>query len=220
MIKPISKNKLFENITSEIINLIKDGKWKAGDKIPGEIELAESFNVSRNILREALKSLELSGILEAKAGRGTFLTVDANTNIKKMEFFNTLKANNEIKELMETRLVIEPELARLAVKNATDEEIKAIEKYCVDKDEYTLDKGVKFHMNIVKLSKNKILYTLLNSIIDEIEAQRFMYIDKYVKSDFLIENLNEHKKIYEALENRDADLVYELLYKHISKEII
>lgn len=220
MIKPINKNKLFQDITEQIINLVKSGTWKSGDKIPGEIELAENFNVSRNILRESLKSLELSGILEAKAGKGTFLTKDALTNIRKMELFNTLKSSNGIKELMEVRLIIEPSLAKLAVENATDEEIKKIEKYCIEKDSYTLNEGVKFHMSIVKLSKNRILYTLLSSIIDEIEAQRFMYIENYTKTGALDKSLEEHREIYSALKNRDGEAIYSLLYEHISKEIL
>lgn len=220
MIKPISKNKLFQDITDQIINMVKEGIWNQGDRIPGEIELAENFNVSRNILREALKSLELSGILEAKAGKGTFITKDALINIKKMDMFKSLKDNNGIKELMETRLVLEPSLAKLAAINATDEEIEELAKYCIKTNAYTVNDGVKFHMQVAKLSKNRILYTLLSSITEEIEAQRFMYIDKYRKAENLDKSLEEHKRIYEALKNRDKELIYELLYNHISKEII
>lgn len=219
MIKPINKNKLFQDITEQIIYMVKEGIWNPEEKIPGEIELAERFNVSRNILRESLKSLELSGILEAKAGKGTFLTKDALKNIRKMELFNTLKSNNGIKELMEARLIIEPALAKLAVDNATDEEIEKIGKYCIDSNRYTVNNGVKFHMSIVKLSQNKILYTLLSSIIDEIEAQRFMYLEKYTKTEILEKSLKEHIKIYEALKNRDRDMIYNLLYNHINKEM-
>ncbi|MGL5751231.1 MAG: FadR/GntR family transcriptional regulator [Paraclostridium sp.] len=219
MIKPINRNKLFQDISDQIIDMVKNNIWSPGDKIPGEIELAESFSVSRNILREALKSLELSGILEAKAGKGTFLTKDALVNIKKMELFNTLKEENTISELMETRLIIEPSLAKLATVNATDEEIKKIGKYCVNKEQYTINMGVKFHMSIVQLSGNKILYTLLSSIIDEIEAQRFMYIEAYSKDENLECSIKEHKKIYEALKDRDGELIYKLVHKHIEDQM-
>ena len=81
MIKPVSKTTLYEEVIKQIISMIKEGKWIPGDKIPGELSLSESFNVSRNIIREALKSLELSGIVEAKPGKTTCAECSAEFEI-------------------------------------------------------------------------------------------------------------------------------------------
>jgi len=225
MIKPVSKHTLFESITNEIIQLVDQGQWTPGEKIPGELELAQSFQVSRNILREALKSLEMSGILEAKAGRGTFLSSDALKNIKRIQFFNSLKENNCLRELMETRLVIEPGLGRLAAQNVSQKDLDELEEILKginnskENGKYELEESVKFHMTIAKLSNNNVLYTLLNSIIDEISAQRLMYINQYSNRENLTVDLDEHIEIYNALKDRNGNKVYNLLYSHISKKL-
>ena len=74
-----------------ITELVENGSWKPGDKLPNEIELAASFNVSRNIMREAMKILNNFGVLESKAGIGTFVTEGAQANIHSMRFFEKLK---------------------------------------------------------------------------------------------------------------------------------
>ena len=77
MIIPVQKNRVFETVYEQMVDLIESGVWKEGDRIPGEIELANEFNVSRNTLRTAIKVLHTSEILESKPGLGTFVANDA-----------------------------------------------------------------------------------------------------------------------------------------------
>ena len=73
MIPKIKKVNLSTQLVDTMTTLIEDGSWKLGDKLPNEVELAASFEVSRNVMRESMKILENFGILESKTGIGTFI---------------------------------------------------------------------------------------------------------------------------------------------------
>lgn len=221
MIKPAVKTTLYEEISNQIIDVIKSGKWIQGDKIPGEIELSQLFEVSRNCIREAIKALELAGILESKPGKGTFVTNDAITNISRMELLSLLKNSHSSVELMETRLAIEPHLAYYAAKRANDEDINKLEKVLNDalksitSDKYTPEIGFQFHMTIAEIANNSILYKFLYSITEQLKAQRYMAINKYLNKELLIKEQMEHKEILEEIRNRQPDKAYKKMYNHI-----
>ncbi|GAA0737551.1 FadR/GntR family transcriptional regulator [Clostridium oceanicum] len=221
MIKPASRTTLYEEVTKQIIQMVKDGKWMPGDKIPGEIALSEAFEVSRNCIREALKSLELSGIIKAKPGRGTFLSQDCLRNINRMELLSVLKSESSIKELMETRLIIEPELGFLAAQRADEEDISELEALLkesietIKKGTYTTEIGLDFHMIIAKASKNNILSKFLSSITDQLLAQRFLNIHRYLDNKELLKEVENHNHILDCIKNRDCEKTKKLLYNHI-----
>ncbi|CAH2212096.1 FadR/GntR family transcriptional regulator [Tepidibacter aestuarii] len=225
MIKPVSKTTLYEEVIKEIIRMIKEGQWLPGDKIPGELSLSESFNVSRNIIREALKSLELSGVVEAKPGRGTFLTLDSLKNIAMMDLLWSLKSDSSIIELMETRLIIEPQLAFLAAERANQDDIKILENIleksinAVENKSYTVKMGHEFHMTLAEISKNKTLSKFLHSITNELNAQRFMYVNDYVDYKILSNEVIEHKKIFEYIKNGEGKKAQDCIYAHINNRI-
>ena len=128
MIKPIIKTPMYEEIVYQITNLIKKGKWKPNEQLPSETELAKAFNVSRNSIREALKSLSLLGIIYAHPGQGTFIIKDALQKLENSELIDIISEKASTAELMETRLVIEPHLSELAALRATDQDKRKLEK--------------------------------------------------------------------------------------------
>lgn len=221
MIKPASRTTLYEEVTKQIIEMAKSGKWIPGDKIPGEIALSEAFEVSRNCIRESLKGLELSGIIKAMPGKGTFLSEDCLRNINRMELLTVLKSQSSIQELMETRLIIEPQLGFLAAERADDEDISALtnmiekSKQAIKNGTYTTEIGLDFHMLIAKTAKNKILSKFLNSITDQLGAQRFLNIKKYLDDNELLKEVENHNEILTCIKNKEANKAKELLYKHI-----
>ena len=77
MITPIQKNKVYEDISTQIKQQIEDGTWKEGERIQGEIELAKEFQVGRSSIREAIKSLQVLGILGARTGQGIYIAPNA-----------------------------------------------------------------------------------------------------------------------------------------------
>ncbi len=225
MIKPAVKKNLFEEVSEQIIELIKKGTWKPGDKIPGEMNLSESFQVSRNSIREALKALELTGILSSKAGKGTFVSERALRNINNRELAKLIEDESTVVELMETRLMIEPELAYLAAQKATPEDIAKLEdsilrskKALVD-HEYTIERGMEFHAIIRKASGNRILGNFMTSINDNLMAQRATAMLKHLDEYVIDIEWNEHVKMLEYIKAGEADLIKKYMYDHIARSL-
>lgn len=225
MIKPAVRKSLFEEVSEQIIVLIKRGQWQTGEKIPGEIELSQSFQVSRNSIRESLKALELVGILSSKAGRGTFVSEQALRNINNMELAALIENDSTLVELMETRLMIEPELAYLAAQRATDEDIKRLEasiqkgrKALADKT-YSLDIGMEFHGLIREMAQNRILNNFMKSINDHLIAQRAKVMLRHLDEYVIKVEWNEHAQMLEYIKAGEAEAVKRYMYDHIRNSL-
>jgi|LGVE01.1.fsa_nt_gb GntR family transcriptional repressor for pyruvate dehydrogenase complex len=223
MIKPLNKTNIYEEVLHEIIKLIKEESWKSGEKIPGEIALAEAFDVSRNSVREALKALELAGIITAKAGKGTFLAENVFNNIRRMELTWVLRDTDSLDELVQTRLIIEPELAALAAQNANSQDIREMNEVIehtieiTNNDKYTIEEGMKFHLRMIESSKNEILTKFMNSIVDELCVHRLLRVKKYTDKKLIIEEMKEHQLIVELIEQGEVEKVREIVKNHIMR---
>ncbi len=126
MVEQIKRISLYEQVAMQMMQLIESGEWPLGEQLPNEIELSQMFGVSRNCIREGLKSLTLYGILNSRAGKGTFVSVSAKEQINNMRLVDFLN-NGPIKDLIEARIAIESKQASLAAENATDEEKEEFE---------------------------------------------------------------------------------------------
>lgn len=166
MLPKVKKINLSTQLIDTITALIESGEWELGMKLPNEIDLAASFNVSRNIMRESMKILENFGILESKAGIGTFVSETALSSIHNMRFFDNLKNNSSIENILETRLIIEPELAYYATLRSTEEDLTLLKEIFERNEElhkenqFTKKDDFNFHMFIAKCSQNVILENL------------------------------------------------------------
>src|SRR5690348_17820012 len=72
-LEPVRRSRIYEHIVDQIHALIREGRWAPGDQIPPERELAERFRVSRTSVREALRALEMQGVIDSRQGGGTFV---------------------------------------------------------------------------------------------------------------------------------------------------
>lgn len=221
MYKPTPRTMLYEEVINQILTLIKDGKWTAGEKIPTEQELSKYFQVSRNSVREALKVLEHLKIISSKAGSGTFVLEESIQNIQVMELIDTLRKESTYESLMDTRLIIEPELTYRAALTANEEEINNLEKIiensmqAVEKGEYfTPTVGFSFHMKLAEMSKNAILYKFLESITLELISLRKVIMKNHNKED-LLKEISEHKKIFAYIKKKQPEEAKKAMYQHL-----
>lgn len=122
----VPRTVLHQEVVRLLLQQIKEEIWLPGEQLPSETEFAERFGVSRNCIREALKALSFSGIVCSRPGQGTFLTKDAYLRIANYDLIGTIANCSSISDLMETRIIIESQLAGLAAKRATDEDIQLI----------------------------------------------------------------------------------------------
>ena len=220
MIKPIEKVKLAQEILNSVIDMIKTDQWKECEKIPTEMELAIAFNVSRNVVREAIKTLEALGVLESKVAKGTFVPKGAKENVAQYEFWNILRENTDIQNLMEIRIIIEPELAYYAAKRRTEKDLEDMRNFIngiIDENMYEtysqyFEYTYLFHLMIARASKNKLLENFLNTVynqIKQVEALEFI-IEKRIYN-----NQIGHQKIFEAIEEGNAKKAKKLMFDHI-----
>lgn len=221
LIKPANRTTLYEDVVSQISEQIKDGNWLPGERIPGELELADSFRVSRNCIREALKSLELTGILESQPGRGTFVSNDALRNIRNGEFVSLLTDEATLYELMEVRMIIEVQMAYLAAERATGKEIRMLEKV-LEEDKKYMDPssnwertGLEFHNAVARITNNRVIVRFLESINDLLHAQRHKLAKKITKLSEQESMIAGHQEIFDAIKDRQPDNARNAMYKHL-----
>lgn len=173
----IRRNKVYEAVARRLETLILE-KLKPGDKLPPERELAEMFSVSRSSIRDAIRSLELSGLVEPRQGMGTVVReVTADSLLGPL--VNALKRRQElVGELLEVRKMIEPPLAARAAIHASEDEIKKMEDILrrqaekMARDEMTIEEDSEFHYTIAMASRNSVILKVLDLLMDLLRETR------------------------------------------------
>lgn len=220
MFTPIKSTKVYEHVVQQIKQMIIDGILKKGDKLPTERELSEQLQVSRASIREAIKSLEVIGLLEARQGAGNYIKESFDQVLfEPMSMIFMLESRNP-NEIVELREAMELEAAALAAKNIDNVELEEI-RLLVDKiknsedEEITAAYDKNFHYAIAKASKNVLIMSVLNvisSLIDEvIIGSRKKILSVQANKEKLN---NQHELIYYALKNGDASEAYEAMKGH------
>src|SRR5215475_4210004 len=127
-IEPVKSIRIYEEIVRQIKSMIAEGRLKSGDQLPPERDLAEKFVVSRTSVREALRALESLGLIEIRAGEGTFVReVSVEALIEPLALV-MLSQREAIGELFEARRLLEPAIAALAAERSTPDELHEMER--------------------------------------------------------------------------------------------
>lgn len=189
----------------ELMKYILETPVVPGEKIPNEFELAEKFGVGRSTIREAVKGLVSRGVLEVRRGSGTYVI---NTNPMDADPLGLGKIENKYQlalDLFEVRLMIEPEIAALACKNATEKDIVRLKRLCEQTEELYMSgrnhigKDIEFHTCIAHCSKNQVVEILIPIINTAVLT--FANITHRVLKD---ETLETHRAITKAIIERDS----------------
>lgn len=215
----MKRNKrLSDSVADEILTMITiETRFKPGDQLPNENELAEELQVSRTTLREAIRILVAHGVIESKRGRGTFVKEDFRPEKgQALNFLTSAKIN--MKDLYEMRLIFEPEAAYYATKRATDKELarildygKQIEQRIINKEDRT-EVEQKFHKAIANATHNEFMDKLMPVIFQAIDkgvvlSQANESVMKYT--------IHDHQLIMEFMEARNAEGAKSAMKIHI-----
>src|ERR1017187_3745309 len=125
-VTPIERTKLTVSVFEQLLSYVVRGSWKPGDRIPPERELCQQLGIARTSLREALKAMELVGMLDSRVGDGTFVCPRSEFLSRPLLWAFTGTDHEELQEIMEARTIIEENLAGLAAQRATPEQIAEI----------------------------------------------------------------------------------------------
>ncbi|MEV6589061.1 FadR/GntR family transcriptional regulator [Streptomyces acidicola] len=144
-------------------HLLTSGRLRAGDRLPPERELAETFGVGRSAVREALKSLSLLGLLEIRQGDGTYVRGVTSDLLPQVLEWGLMLGDHTMDELLEARACLEVDLAELAALRRTDDDLSALESHLGrmrakhDDPERYLVADLAFHRALAEASHNSAL---------------------------------------------------------------
>ena len=201
----MSKKPLGARIEDELMKYILNEPVEPGQKIPNEFELAEKFGVGRSTIREAVKGLVSRGILEVRRGSGTYVISTNSMAVDPLGFSKTQDKYKLALDLFEVRLMIEPEIAALACKNASAEELKRLKCLCDETEQLYrsgrnhISKDIEFHTCIARCSKNQVVETLIPVINTAVYS--FANITHHLLMD---ETLETHRAVTDAIIKRDS----------------
>jgi GntR family transcriptional regulator, transcriptional repressor for pyruvate dehydrogenase complex len=219
--RPVKTKRAFEEISTEIKRLIFQGTLKPGDRLPNENDLARKFGVSRQTIREALRVLELTGVIRMqKGGTGGPLVVDTIMHAINGLYLDAIQMKNITpEEISFARIKIEKMVLDAAIDCADDsdigklEENVASEKRVLANNLDAFEKNVEFHRLIARASKNHLFVIVMESIVAVVADFRSRIgLDIEVSK----RAANEHEEILQAIKQRDREVAAELMEKHLS----
>ncbi|GKX30798.1 GntR family transcriptional regulator [Vallitalea longa] len=212
------KEILSEKVANTIKKMIIDKKLKPGDKLANEIDLTNELNVSRSTVREAIKILVSTNILEVRRGKGTF--VSENPGLYKDPLgVCFMDKKNLLKDLYESRLIIEPGICALAAIRATKGNILQLENSYINIKKEILNNidhtetDIQFHNIIANSSQNPIINRILPIINEGIQEGYKETKDIRESGDTV---LYHHGKILEAIKSRNPELARDCMTDHLS----
>lgn len=205
----IEVQSLKSQVLQEIKQYILDNGMTEGDRLPTERAFTEMYGVSRSVVREALSYLEHTGVIETVQGRGTVIKAPDISSLVEGFLFSFQVANGSKNDLLSLRIIFECAAIEEIVKLDKDiTELKAI----VNEDvinHYENDKA--FHQTLLSSTGN-VLFEQLSSIIQSY----FYHIEEEGKEINYIQTNEMHRKIIEAIANKDVQLAKELMTTHLS----
>jgi GntR family transcriptional regulator, transcriptional repressor for pyruvate dehydrogenase complex len=199
-----------ETIMARIQGLFVQGALRTGDQLPSERDLAEQLGVGRSSVRAALQGLQLMGLVEVRQGTGTFLTSEPGRWLMEPLKWTYSSHAQMFVELLEARLSVEVELARLAAERATLEDIETIRIAASRRAQAPVGQhirtGFAFHQAVARAAHNHVLSFMMT-------AARQLYLDvlqdlehsAHVLSAFDAVQVRGHERILEAIEAGDAE---------------
>jgi len=220
MLNKTGNLKRYQEILLKINDIIREDQLGTGDQLPSERELSERLGVGRSSVREALRALELLGLISTRRGEGTFIEEYTSHRLVEILAFYILRDDQSSQDLLEIRKLIELDAIRLAVNRIEQKEIDDLEAI-INQSEEMLDQGLIpvnedyiFHQTIALASGNFLLYRIWKPVAD---------YGKTVLSDSLNRvgrpevSILEHRKIVDALKSKDLKKAEEAMKWHLEQ---
>jgi len=207
---------LVEQVSGRLSELVRDGLTNGDGLLPPERVLAEKLGVSRTVIREATKRLELQGLVEIRHGSGTRVVDKLHKPLNSSLSLLIPDEHERLRQLNETRLIIEPEAARMAAEKATVEQIAAlheIQQRMVDADttEQAIEIDMIFHHLVAEISGNLIYRLILDSLADIGKASRSRTIGRVGKEKAIL----HHARIIQTIERGQPAAAEKAMRHHI-----
>ena len=217
---PVSRTTLTADIYRKLVSHIIRGVWRPGERIPSERQLGQILGVGRASLREALKALEIMGMIETRLGDGTYVCQRSEFLSRPLLWAITSSSETDAHELVEARKLIETEMAGLAAERATAEDLKQIGIH-LDQMERSLESqssflqsDIEFHLAVGQAAHNTILMNALHLIRN--------LLQEWIGSTLQLEGvaliaLEHHKAIFLAVAKKNVPAARAAMATHLQE---
>jgi len=226
MFSRIQTTKRYTFIVDQVLDLLEQGQLMKGDKLPSEAALTEMFGVSRATVRQALSALEVLGVIEAMAGKGNY--VKNRIDISALRY-RSKALGREIspEELLETRKLLESDVAEVAARKSKPSDLIALERCLNEFRSHIKSKKIDynklgqldrtFHLLLARATHNAALVQMMRFIIRSLRGQ--IWINLKSKSlatpGHLEKYLTDHEAILQALQSENGQDARSIMYRHI-----
>ncbi|HEX9521384.1 MAG TPA: FadR/GntR family transcriptional regulator [Reyranella sp.] len=217
---PIKRRRLSDQVSAQIQVRIASGELRSGDKLPPERELAETFGVSRGAVREALRSLERTGLVSLQAGaRGGAFIGEGDPSLIGDSFRNLYQLGSvSLDELTEARLWLASTVVRIACARATDADLdrltanvdEAEELIKVGRFEEKIDVQIEFHNLLASTTRNAVMAMLMGAVMEVMRD--FAHAAGGERHALTIK---ARRRLLDALRKRDADEAVTAMTEHL-----
>jgi DNA-binding FadR family transcriptional regulator len=225
LVSPIRTTNVPEAIADRIRRQVSNGVLAPGERLPGNRELAASFGVSMGSVREAISMLSAEGLIETRAGRGTYVARAAGSAARIVEDEGALYERKYVEELIEAREILEMQLVALAAQRASDAQIARLEailgqmEQAVTNPERYSEADVQFHLAMAEASGNRVLSQAMANI--RASLKREMELSAEVgarRHGDLRFSAESHRRVLGAIKSGNAELarseIFDIMSRH------
>lgn len=218
--KKLDRRRLSQVIADDLEDAIISGAFEFGARLPSEQSLANQFEVSRNVIREAFKILQERGLIDIQGGSGAYVCHPSSDTLIDAfgRYVRLINADSSIGHLYEARRTLEVTIARLAADRATEQDLEALSVLLNDMREHagSIEKWTKadleFHLTLAQFTHNPFFTVLLEPLVDLL---RNVISQGYLVPGAADTGLEAHIKMYECLKNRDPDGASQAMKTHL-----
>lgn len=221
MFTPIKNKRVYEQVIDQIQDMVMKGKLNKGDKLVSERELAEQLQVSRTSVREAIRSLEIIGLVESKQGEGNFISGNVENSFFQPLSLLFMLNHGKPKDILELRIIIEVETAALAAARIKENEKADIQNLMLklrnsETEEESAEYDKQLHFKIAEITDNYLIINLLFAVSSILES----FIQKARKS--ILKNtdsrsllIEQHQCICDSIVRGDCLNAAQYMRKHL-----
>ena len=217
----VQKKSTVQIASQAIIDFLKEGEIKPGEKLPSEVEMSKRLGISRATLRDGYRQLETMGYINLVSGRGAFVAESKNGIVEEVSNYFRLNSG-KMRDYLEVRLSFDAQAAKLAAERRTDDEVILLEAYQRDFEAAVVKKDnvlmasldAKFHEKIVDMAHNELM-TALEKLIN-------FYFSQLRQTSFLLDEhannaIEPHRAILSAIRKGDGELAAQESLKHMQQ---
>lgn len=224
-VRPSGANRpnLSNQLANGVIELIRDRALMPGDRLPTARELAETFEVATPTMREALRKLQATGVVDIRHGSGIYVLRAEQRLVVANPGYGDLETHT-ILQILDARLLVEPHLAELAARNIDADRLAAIARVVERAAEEIrlrdyLESNVQFHTLVARASGNLVLAQIIESLIELYSVELDQVDPNLLLVDGRTQDNAVHREIYTALATGDGQAAYDAMSRHLQAAV-